>query len=33
MQREKMVGVNLHDASMEVAFELWTENRVLTSDE
>lgn len=27
MNREKMAGENLRDGSMEVAFELWTEQR------
>lgn len=30
MDREKMVGENLRDGSMEVAFELWIERIILS---
>ncbi len=30
MDREKMVGENLRDGSMEVAFELWIEQNFLS---
>ena len=30
MNREKVVGENFRDGSMEVAFELWTEQRILS---
>lgn len=31
MVREKMVGENLRDGSMEVAFELWIERNIILS--
>ena len=30
MNREKVVGENFRDGSMEVAFELWTEQMILS---